>query len=486
MLLSLHGALLTWLLVALIWNWRAGAREGGGRHWERWVVLPLQVIATGVLLRDRLVPHESSWLLVPGVAYLFPLAFAPALLQNLAAIRGRGPRLIDIPIVLANAGLLLCTGVAALSLSGTRLSRPETVLLYDYSVLQILLGNSRLALVSTLAWHVPVLCPRRTPTSVRQVAVGLVVPAVCGFVAMMLVAMHAPAERVMATFAGEEPAPAHWDRDLPGGVFVRPASSDLEDPARSAHAPGTVQAWVLPADHPGIDLPRDRRALVLALRAPDDWALSRPDRAVALAVFKDGAERLARMLRPTLLLPFPDPDEAALIQADLRLTPGEWRAAYVEVAARVRAVSPETRIGCALSTVGEFTRGLYRELARDTAAVDVLGPRLQPGGTHEGVSSHRSGAWWADSVTDTWNDWRRDLPPAPALWVLGAGASHMAFGRAAQERFVEGCVARVSERPWLEGLLIDGWRDRGHTLGIAWSRHLVGVLERLPGWGDDR
>ncbi|HZJ70432.1 MAG TPA: hypothetical protein VFF36_05825, partial [Planctomycetota bacterium] len=54
----------------------------------------------------------------------------------------------------------------------------------------------------------------------------------------------------------------------------------------------------------------------------------------------------------------------------------------------------------------------------------------------------------------------------PALWVLAAGLSPLAYGEAAQARFLEGCIARASARDDVEGLLVEGGRDRGHTLGL--------------------
>ena len=81
----------------------------------------------------------------------------------------------------------------------------------------------------------------------------------------------------------------------------------------AAAPPGSWRAWVLPADHDGTGLPTDpgARPLLLALRPPDSWMLRLPPTEQRITVFLEGAERLARALRPRVLLPFPEPDGEA-------------------------------------------------------------------------------------------------------------------------------------------------------------------------------
>jgi hypothetical protein len=57
-LATLHGVFVVYLLVALAWNVHASAAVVAGRErWERWAVLPLQVLLTGLLLLDRARPR---------------------------------------------------------------------------------------------------------------------------------------------------------------------------------------------------------------------------------------------------------------------------------------------------------------------------------------------------------------------------------------------------------------------------------------------
>src|SRR5262245_47546168 len=81
------GVLLAYLLVLLLWNAAAGSRL------ERSVLLPLQLALSAVLVRDRLLPGQPSLLDHAAVRWAFPLLFALALAQNVAAIRARGARL---------------------------------------------------------------------------------------------------------------------------------------------------------------------------------------------------------------------------------------------------------------------------------------------------------------------------------------------------------------------------------------------------------
>ncbi len=468
MILSIHGVFLAWTALLLAWNFNASRKEQGATPWERRWLLPLAVLLFIVLLRDRLFPFEASWLFSPLLAWAFPLLFAGGIAQNISAISSRGIRLTDIPILLHNVGLGLCTGVGAWALTGNPVTPSEASLLYDYSILQVLLGGSRLTYLSTLSWHLPAFCPRQSPTSLTRMAIALTVPAVCAFVVLTLATFKGPSDQIIASFFRDNGSLSSPLRsDLSVGVFTR-------DP--HASPPGNVTAWILPANHDGEGLPHPNRPLVLSLRAPDHWAWQQPEPDLATEVFIQGAVRLAATFQPAVLLPFPEPDEEAVNQAGLRLSPDAWHALYRRVRKEVRAVSPQTRIGARLATIGSFATALHRQLAQDPQAVDILGPRLQPAGTLEGFSSIQGGAAWVDSVLFTWKLWREDLPSPPSLWILAGGASHMAFGKVAQGRFVQSCLDRADADLQIEGILLDGWRDVGHTLGLENQP----FLDRLP------
>ncbi len=475
MILRQHGVFLAYLLLMFVWNTVASAREGGP-GWERRVLLPLQGLLTAALVRDRLLPGQASLLGHPVLRWAFPAAFAAAAVQNVLAIRARGARLADIPIVLANVGLGACVALAAVVLGGAGTGEREGVLLYDYSLLQQLLGSPQ-AYLSTLSWHVPVLAPRRPASSIGGLLASLLVPALCGFIVLVLVAFRGEAAGVLERFHLEPRAQAVPRTGLATGVLARidgeqlrggpggtggGAGGDAGAGAAFAGAvPGSLAAWVLPADHDGAGLPTPQRPLVLALAPPGRWAWSRPARADVIAVFLDGAERLARRLQPAVLLPFPEPDGEATLLLGAETGPDEWRSLLGEAARRVRVVSPSTRLAARLAGTGERSHALFTALSEDPPVVDILGPRLIPGG------GARGGPALADETLATWARWRQERTASPALWVLSAGLSPLAYGDWAQSRFIEGCWQRAQRDPAIEGLLFEGWTDRGHTLGLS-------------------
>jgi hypothetical protein len=261
--------------------------------------------------------------------------------------------------------------------------------------------------------------------------------------------------------------------DLQTGVWRR-ADVDTDE-----GVPGRMAAWVLPADHGGTGLTRPARPLALSLRPPDAWSWERPsDLADAQAAFLDGAERLARELQPELLLPFPEPDGEAVLAFGQPLKPAEWTRLFAEARDRVLAVSPGTALGVRLAGSGERTRELFVALAE---VVDVAGPRLNPGGL--GRTSPDGPA--ADRLLAVWQTWRGEQPDPPALWILAAGCSPLAYGEWAQARFLQGCLARGSVDSRIQGVLLESWRDLGHTLGVVradGTPRTAGVmLDRLLG-----
>jgi len=446
---TVHGVYLALLALTLLWNafaCSAGLPEGSLRPWERWLVPGLAALA-GLALVDRLRPLHAPLLEQPLVGAAFVLSLLLGVAQNVSAMSARGARLTDIPVLLYNVGIFACVATAVAELRGLE---PAPLLLYDYSVLQHLAG-SHLAHFSTLSWHLPVFVRRGEARSVPAAMAGLLAPAFCGFAVLVLVLFRSESEGVLASFE-REPTTAPARDDLALGV--------LQVPDGQSAPPGTWAAWIVPADLERAEPPPPGRPLALELCAPESWSLSAPGREAATRLFLDGAERLAAQLQPALLLPFPEPDGVAPLLFGAGMTPEEWRALYAEARRRVRAVSPRTLIAARLSGIGDESFLVAGALAADPAAVDVLGPRLHPGSARSG------GPALADEVLAAWDRWRAGQPRPPALWVLAAGISALAYGEDAQLRFVEGCLARAQQRPAIEGLLVESWRDRGRTLGL--------------------
>jgi hypothetical protein len=248
----------------------------------------------------------------------------------------------------------------------------------------------------------------------------------------------------------------------------------LERPDRRGPAgapPGDLLAWTLPADHGGLGLPAvpAGRRLLLELQPPAAWALSLPPVEERLEVFLEGAESLAGTLHPDVLLPFPEPDglaEAGWLHG-IPLGPQAWADLLRRAADRVAAVSPTTRLGVRLA--GDVSRSegpsgrLLTALLAAPRAVDVVGPRLLPGG------SLRGGAAQAGDLLAAWERRLEGLAAddRPELWVLAAGLSPLDCGERAQARFMEGCLARGAASPAVAAVIIDGWRDGTRTLGLC-------------------
>ena len=117
-------------------------------------------------------------------------------------------------------------------------------------------------------------------------------------------------------------------------------------------------------------------------------------------------------------------------------------------------------LGLRLAGTGPASADIALALMAPPAVVDVVGPRLEPGGHARGQGAH------ADAALLTWDDWLGVVEDPPELWILAAGCSPLAFGERAQARFVKGCLARAAARPEVVGVLLSGWRDLGHTTGL--------------------
>ena len=450
MLPTLHGVFLGYLLLALVWNIFASVpAQPGRRSWEWFGVLPLQIVLTALLVADRLRPSAVPLLERPAIAMLFPLAFALALAQNLHAIAQRGVRLIDAPILLANVGLLICTGLGAASLRGMPLSPQASAVLYDHAMLQHLLG-SPLAHLSTLSWHVPLLLRRGEARSLAGVVGGFVIAALAGFIAVMIAAMLGTAQGVLQRFDAE-PRVTALRADLHVGVLAEHA--DGQPGTLAVRCPASPRLPVTAGEVAAAERP-----VVVDVAASDSWLLSLPEGDAGLDALMDEAVRVAP-LSADIVLPFPDPDGVGALLFGVR-SPQEWRALYERAAQRVHSASPDVRLGVRLAGHGPASHDLFLALAAEPSPIAVAGPRLIPG------PPDRGGPAAADEVLAAWDAWRAEVPHPPEFWILAAGCSAPAYGEQAQARFVEGCLARANARPEVTGILIEGWTDAGHTMGL--------------------
>jgi hypothetical protein len=162
-----------------------------------------------------------------------------------------------------------------------------------------------------------------------------------------------------------------------------------------------------------------------------------------------------------VLLPFPEPDGVAPLLFGAGLTPADWRALYEQARRRVLAVSPDTRIGARISGLGDESRAL----------ADRWPPRPRwstcSGAAAPGQRARRRARARRRGARDVGPLARRAGAAARAVGAR-AGLSPLAYGEAAQARFLEGCIARASARDDVEGLLVEGWtRPRTHARAAA-------------------
>lgn len=471
----MHPAFLGFLVLALVWNLVATARpaEEGRRRptWERLVLLPLQLLLTAVLILDRRSGEPSLLLQHTWLAHLFPLLFLGALAQNLHCLLSRGARLTDIPLILFNVGVGAALMVADLALIGVPLGQRSAALLYDHAVLQGLLGT-RLHMLFTLSWHLPLFCRRGAVTGLVDGALMLVPVSVAAFGALLLTIFATTAGGVLASF-DEEPRVASLPADLAVAVVDRPGS---------LAAPGDWTAWRVPLDAVDtLEVPTRPRPLLVELIAPAAWYADPPDPDTAQEAFRAGALAAARRLTPDLLLPFPEPDGAGTLWFAPET---DWRDLFEGLRLELGEATPP--LALRLANSDRRSQRILQEVLIAPAVVDVVGPTLAPAGG----GAADVGAAHADRILEVWREWLGPADQRPAaLWILGAGLSPLAYGEAAQERFLEGCLARAAAAGDVAGVLVQCWRDDRHTLSVLrpdgsprWAgRRLLELLPPGPG-----
>lgn len=447
----LHTVFLVYLLAALVWNLSA-ARTGEttrARGFDH-VVLGLQIVLSLILLRDRLVLPDAAWLPLPPVRALFPAVFAVAFWRNLLVIRERGWRPTDPVLLVYDVAMGVTLWLAGRGMAGEALGPGAQATVHAHSVLQLLLG-SPLAQTWTLSWHLPMLVARDPPRTLAGMTLGLAPAALAAFMVVIPAAFWSSSRQVVDSFAGEPTLHGPPRADLAVGVA-------RWDPADPDPPPGDLQVWVLPYDHDGQGLPEPPDRLVLELRPPDAWWSSLPDPEQREALLLQAVQRLGSLLTPALVLPAPEPDGETSLAFPAAWDAGDWGRLLMECADALEQVSPASELGVRLAGTGQRSRALWDELV---TVVDVIGPRLAPAGSRPG------GARAADDALLAMRQWHAELDPdtRPDLW-LTVGLSPLAFGEAAQARFVEGALARAQADPVIAGVIVDGWRDVGATRGL--------------------
>jgi hypothetical protein len=168
-------------------------------------------------------------------------------------------------------------------------------------------------------------------------------------------------------------------------------------------------------------------------------------------------DRIARRLRPDILIPAVDPYGAGA-RAIGTQDPEYW-INYITQAAKIsHFVNRRIRIGVAASSYGSRDSTLYYWAANKGSPVDVVGFSMMPG--FDGATSldthMRVAQRWMHSFTDN---------PKPH-WVFSAGGFPLAHGERSQELALWGVLAWATTQSQIKGLIVSEAGDYDVLSGL--------------------
>src|SRR5687768_661021 len=179
-------------------------------------------------------------------------------------------------------------------------------------------------------------------------------------------------------------------------------------------------------------------------------------------------DRIARRLRPDILIPAVDPYGEG--SRALGTQPPEYWIDYITRAANVaHYVNRRIRVGVAASSYGSRDSTLYFWAARRGSPVDVLGFSMMPG--FDGATS-------LDTHMRVAQRWMRAFPTRPKNhWVFSAGGYPVAHGEQSQELGLWGVLAWATTQAQIKGLIVTEAGDYDVLRGLrtAGGRHRSSV-----------
>jgi hypothetical protein len=165
-------------------------------------------------------------------------------------------------------------------------------------------------------------------------------------------------------------------------------------------------------------------------------------------------DRIARRLRPDILLPAIDPYGAGA-DALGRVPPSWWERYLTEVARRTRDVSRRIRIGVAASSFTPQDSTLYAWAGSGESPVDVVGFSLFP--SFDGGLS-------LDARLRAADRWIRTT--RKEQWIFATGGYPLAHGEESQQRAIQGVLAWATAHATVRGIIIDGAGDYDRITGL--------------------
>jgi len=210
----------------------------------------------------------------------------------------------------------------------------------------------------------------------------------------------------------------------------------------------------------------DRRAdstlVIIALGYPADAAQQfRTNSAEYTRNRVADIDRIARRLRPDILIPAVDPygDGARAIGTQ----PPEYWENYITRAARIaHYVNRRIRVGISASSYGSRDSTLYFWAAQRNSPVDVLGFSLMPG---------FDGAISLEAKMAVARKWMRAFPNRPKPhWVFSAGGYPIAHGEESQALALWGVMAWATSQSPIKGLVVTEAGDYNVLRGLRNAR----------------
>ena len=501
---------LAWLVgvgVVLGWNIVYAGRIARLRRAPR----PLAALsaACGLLVAPALVAHVAASSLyggraVNGIAWLWPLTTTLFVAQAaFATWRRFVTPFVGVPLLVWD--VLTCV-VAWTRFAVERQGDAPTALL-ALSAAQATVHGAAIggaALVSPLAVQLPLLVPayparwRLTRTVRALLAVATIfaagvllleLPRGIGTVrSYQAWASERLSERPAGDFAigvsllppmgGPPPTVAtRWDVPLLDSLDVQAVRVTLRGGALTFGALDSLQRTLDPAR-------RDSLRLVVSIAFErEDGAQRRADPARFDARRLALVERVARALRPDVLLPAGAPYSAESVDAVGALPVEHWRRFLAASVARVQTVNPNIRVGVSASSYDASDSTLYAWAASRASPLHVVGFEVEPsfsGGA--GVDARlRAADRWMRAQART----RVGVGAAARAkphWVFDVHGFPVVHGDASQERAAWHTLAWATAHPDVDGVVVGESGDYARMTGLRASsgrtRRVAAALSR--------
>lgn len=466
--------------VILLWDVLVAARIARKRNAPRAFAFLSALV--GLLIAPALLVGLASASTLYGralqaTAWIWPAVITLAAVQALyAATRRLVAPLVAAPIALYNL-ILAANAIAAYALSRGADVPAVLLALRAADASALALAASPIALGAPFIVHIPMLSPA-LPSQWRLTFVfrGVLAAVAAGWSALILsqlpIGRQAVASyRVYADALIQERPEGDFSVGLrlfpPLGGGPPPLALRNDLAVADTLRAGVVAVVLSPQGAMPIaldslarsleELRRGGARLVVALAYPDELAaFARAPHPLDTARRLRAVERIARRLRPHILLPAYEPYGAAR-RAIGTLPVEEWQA-YLSEATRVaHLVDQRIRVGVAASSYGPRDSTLYAWAASPHSPLDVVGFGFEPS---------RAGARGLEAQLAAAERWMRAAESSKPHWVLNASGFPMSHGELSQERALWRVLSWSTNQPAVRGVIIGDAGDYDRMYGL--------------------